>query len=160
MADAPLRAEMLLAREVSGERRHDLVTELTGLGVEVRARRALDHRGPDDLQWVVLVSLPLQAFLSGIGTEAVHDSYLALKRLVGRATRRRDAMSAEDIRPLVLHDQRSGLRIVLEPGLPNEAYEKLFALDLAAFRMGPLHFDREQRRWRSELDEASGSGES
>jgi hypothetical protein len=38
--------------------------------------------------------------------------------------------------------------------LPDVAYQQLVGLDLARFHLGPLHYDRQQRRWRSELDEA------
>ncbi len=37
--------------------------------------------------------------------------------------------------------------------LPAEAYQALVALDLSAFRQGPVHYDRQRGRWRSELDE-------
>lgn len=44
--------------------------------------------------------------------------------------------------------------MVLEADLPDAAYQELVGLDLARFQLGPLHYDRQQRRWRSELDEA------
>jgi hypothetical protein len=43
---------------------------------------------------------------------------------------------------------------VLDHDLPAEGYRQLLALDLSQYRLGPLHYDRTQRRWRSELDEA------
>jgi hypothetical protein len=54
---------------------------------------------------------------------------------------------------LVLQDAATQLRVVLEADLPAEAYQALVALDLSAFGQGPVHYDRHQRRWRSELDE-------
>ncbi len=44
-------------------------------------------------------------------------------------------------------------QVVLEADLPAEAYEALVALDLSAFRQGPVHYDRQRGRWRSEPDE-------
>ncbi|MFD9905257.1 hypothetical protein [Streptomyces sp. NPDC059063] len=149
----PLRAELLLDQEVPDALGQDLVAALDGLGVRTaRVRRAVGHRGAGDIPWLVLASLPLQAFLGGLGAEAVRDAYAALKGAVGRIPRRAGTAP----RPLVLRDDRSGLSIVLEPDLPGVAYEQLLALDLSAFEVGPLHYDRHQGRWRSELDEAAG----
>ncbi|MWA14322.1 hypothetical protein [Streptomyces sp. BA2] len=161
MTDAPpLPAELLLDRDASDDLRRDLVSALEGLGVHTaRVRRAVDHRGAADIPWIMLASLPLQAFLSGLGAEAVKDSYAALKDVVRRSSHSADPAdpsSGPAPRPLVLQDRRTGLRVVLEPGLPGEAYEQLLGLDLARFSEGPLHYDREQGRWRSELDEAAG----
>jgi hypothetical protein len=42
--------------------------------------------------------------------------------------------------------------VVLEADLPIEAYQALVALDLLAFRQGPVHYDRQRGTWRSELN--------
>ncbi|MEU6253673.1 hypothetical protein [Streptomyces sp. NPDC047043] len=158
MTEAPLRAELLFAHDVSEELEGELAAGFGELGAPtVRVRRAVDHRGPAELQWLVLASLPLQAFLSGLGGEAVKDGYRALKDLVGRLTRRGGGAAPEQTpRPLVLHDARTELQIVLEGDLPQSAYEQLAVLDLTRFTVGPLHYDRALGRWRSELDEAAG----
>lgn len=157
MPDAlPLRAELLLDQEAPEALGQDLVAALDGLGVRTaRVRRAVDHRGAGDLPWLVLASLPLQAFLSGLGAEAVRDAYASFKGVVRRGAGRTAAGGGAP-RPLVLQDARSGLSIVLEPDLPAEAYEQLLGIDLTEFRVGPLHYDRQLGRWRSELDEAAG----
>ncbi|ARX87202.1 hypothetical protein SMD44_06683 [Streptomyces alboflavus] len=158
MPDAPpLRAELLLDHEAPEALGHDLTAALDGLGVRTaRVRRTVDHRGVGDLPWLVLVSLPLQAFLGGLGAEAVRDAYASFKGVVRRAAGRGAAGDDGVPRPLVLQDDRSGLSVVLEPDLPAEAHEQLLGLDLTTFRMGPLHYDRRLGRWRSELDEAAG----
>ncbi|MFC8128844.1 hypothetical protein [Streptomyces sp. NPDC057302] len=159
MTDAPLPAELLLDRDASDDLRREMVSALEGLGVRTaRVRRAVGHRGAADIPWIMLASLPLQAFLSGLGAEAVKDSYVAFKDVVRRSSRTAGpaGTAGPAPRPLVLQDRRTGLRVVLEPGLPGEAYEALLVLDLARFSEGPLHYDREQGRWRSELDEAAG----
>ncbi len=61
------------------------------------------------------------------------------------------AASSEQV--LVLQDAVTQLQIVLEADLPADAYQALVALDLSAFRQGPVHYDRQRGRWRSELDE-------
>ncbi|MEU5686245.1 hypothetical protein [Streptomyces venezuelae] len=159
MTDAPLRAELLLDREVPEELRRELVAAFEGLGAPpVRVRHTVDHRGAADIPWIVLASLPLQAFLTGLGAEAVKDAYEAFKGVVRRTARPevREPRAEGAARPIVLQDASSGLDIVLEPDLPAEAYERLTTLDLAEFAVGPLHYDRDRGRWRSLLDEAAG----
>ncbi|WJV45510.1 hypothetical protein [Streptomyces flavofungini] len=158
MPDAlPLRAEVLLDQDAPEALAQDLVAALDDLGVRTaRVRRAVAHRGVGDLAWLALASLPLQAFLSGLGAEAVRDAYASLKGLVRRGADPGAAGADGAPRPLVLQDDRSGLSVVLEPDLPAEAYEQLLGLDLTTFQVGPLHYDRQLGRWRSELDEAAG----
>ncbi|WP_030787830.1 hypothetical protein [Streptomyces sp. NRRL S-920] len=156
MPDAPPRAELLLDRDVPEDIGRELAAVLDRLGAPpVRVRRTLVHRGAADIPWIVLASLPLQAFLSGLGAEAVKDAYAAFKGVVRNIARPGSPAGAE-ARPLVLQDPAGGLSIVLEPDLPAEAYESLVGLDLAEFAVGPLHYDRAQGRWRSVLDEAAG----
>ncbi|QEU91087.1 hypothetical protein [Streptomyces kanamyceticus] len=162
MTDAPPRAELLLDQEVPDGLRRELVAALDALGAPpARVRRTLDHRGAADIPWIVLVSLPLQAFLSGLGAEAVKDAYEAFKGVVRKAARPAEPApgalgAARPARPLVLRDQATGLDVVLEPDLPAEAYDRLVGLDLTEFAVGPLHYDRALGRWRSVLDEATG----
>lgn len=158
MTDEPRVAEVLLGQGVPESTEQGLAAVLTGYGFVVRTRRALVHRGATELHWVVLIALPLQAFLSGLGAEAVRDAYVGVKSLVRRALGSADGEPAGAEGPLVLQDEASGLRIVLERDLPEKAYEQLLGMDLTRFRRGPLHYDRAQRRWRSELDEAGGAG--
>ncbi|WP_447040680.1 hypothetical protein [Streptomyces sp. DSM 118878] len=162
MTDVPLRAELLLDPQVPDDLAEELVAALTGLGAPpVRIRRAIDHRGGAEIPWVILVSLPLHAFLSGLGAEAVKDAYTAFKGLVRKLARPASPApgalgEACEARPLLLQDPAGGLSIVLEADLPAEAYERLVGLDLTAYSVGPLHYDRAQGRWRSLLDEAAG----
>lgn len=96
--------------------------------------------------------MPLHAFLSGLGSAAAQDVAQGLRRLVGRvlgATHR--TMLAPQV--LVLQDAATRLQVVLEADLPAEAYQALVALDLSVFVQGPVHYDRQRGRWRSELDE-------
>ncbi|MGH3717770.1 MAG: hypothetical protein ACRDRI_02825 [Pseudonocardiaceae bacterium] len=153
MVGAPLSAELLLSSNITEQQAQDVARAFSRFGVATRARRVLNHRGPADLEWLVLAALPLQAFLTGLGTEAVKDFYAALKSLVGHLPL--PSRPVPNQVPLVLQDSRSGVRIVLEPDLPGQAYQQLLGLDLGRYRTGPLHYDRAAQRWRSELDEAS-----
>lgn len=104
------------------------------------------------MHWLVLTTLPLHAFLSGLGSAAAQDVAKGLKRLAGRVIgAKRKTASSEQV--LVLQDAVTRLQVVLEADLPVEAYQALVTLDLSAFRQGPVHYDRQRGRWRSELDE-------
>lgn len=152
----PLRpAELLVGTDVTAADEERLVQLLSGLGVRAEARRTLAYRGPAGLDWLVLVSLPLDGFLSGLGSEAVRGCYEEVKRLAKRLTGRTANPGSTPV-PLILEDSATGLRIVLESDLPIEAYQELPRLNLADYHAGPLHYDRYRRAWRSELDEAAG----
>ncbi|HEX6352952.1 hypothetical protein [Actinophytocola sp.] len=148
-------AELLFDSDVTEDEEEHVAAVFTGFGYQIHSRRRRTHRGPDDLGWLVLAALPLQAFLSALGAEAVKDVYAGVKKLARRVPKA--GTKATDGRiPLVLQDLQSNLRIVLEDDLPAEAYRKLITLDLTAYKIGPLHYDRHRRAWRSELDEAAG----
>lgn len=158
----PLAADVLVTAEVPAEEEKAIVEAFRALGVAARTRMAAARRGLDQLHWLVLAALPLQAFLSGLGSATAQDVANGLKRVVGRVGGgRRATASAPQV--LVLQDAMTRLQVVLEADLPAEAYQALIALDLSAFRQGPVHYDRQRGRWRSELDEwqrgqAKGSG--
>jgi hypothetical protein len=154
MVDSSLRVELLVDREVTDELEQQLAATFSGFGFHTECRRQLTHRGVSELGWLVLAALPLHAFLSGLGSEAVKDIYASVKKLAKRKIEQ--GTKPVDRFPLVLQDSHSGLRIVLEDELPVEAYQQLINLDLTAYRVGPLHYDRHRRAWRSELDEAAG----
>lgn len=152
MGKSAARAELLLDRYIGSELETELVAMFDGFGFDTESRRELAHRDLSDLGWLVLAALPLQGFLTAIGEQAVKEIYSRVKKL----GRHKEKRALEDRRPpLVLQDADSGLQIVLEDDLPAEAYQKLIGLDLTAFRKGPLHYDRHQGAWRSELDEAA-----
>ena len=151
MAASAQQAELLIAAELDDDAEQQVVAMFTGLGLNATSRRRLGHRGPTEFEWLVLAALPLHAFLSGLGSEAVTALVGGIKRLA----RRRHEDGGARCAPLVLHDERSGLRVVVEADLPPAAYERLVAIDLTRYRHGPLHYDRARGEWRSELDEAA-----
>jgi hypothetical protein len=148
----PLAAEVLVTAEVSAEQEQAIVEALRALDVAAHTRMVPTLRGLEQLHWLVLAALPLHAFLSGLGAAAAEDVAHGLKRLVGRVFgAKRTTASPGQV--LVLQDAATRLQVVLEADLPSEAYQALVALDLSAFRQGPVHYDRQRGRWRSELDE-------
>ena len=63
-----LAAEILFTAEVSPEQEQSILAAFDALGVAGRARTVFTRRGAGELQWLVLATLPLHAFLSGLGT--------------------------------------------------------------------------------------------
>jgi hypothetical protein len=146
-----LLADVFVDREVPAEAERELVAALAGAGVSAHAKVVAARRGPEQLHWLVLVALPLQAFLTGVGEAAAADAWAGIKsvlrRLAGRPT-------PERARPLVLQDSGTGLQIVLPPDLSEEGYRRLTQLDLTTFSRGPVRYDEATGRWISDLDEA------
>jgi hypothetical protein len=148
----PLAAEILVTAEASAEEEQAIVEAFRALDISTRTRMVPTHRGLEQLQWLVLATLPLHALLSGLGSAAAQDLAQGLKRLVGRVLGARDKTGIAP-QVLVLQDAETRLQVVLEADLPAEAYQALVALDLSAFRQGPVHYDRQRGKWRSEMDE-------
>ncbi len=147
-----LPAEILIAAEISPEQEQGIIEAFGALGVAARARIVPARRGVGELQWLLLAVLPLQAFLSTLGSTFADEASQALRRLVGRAHRAQRETAAP--RPiLILQDPATRLQVVLEADLPPDAYAALPSLDLSNFHKGPLHYDRHRGAWRSELDE-------
>ncbi len=142
-----------------------LLDVLSDGGADGRLETIEVRRGENaTLTWIVLAALPLQAFLSALGSKAAEDVYAKLRALVRRLANGHRAAGAAppagqkapaSPAPLILLDSDTGLQIVLEEDLPGDAYRELVAMDLSRFRYGPLHYDQARHRWRSERDEAA-----
>ncbi len=152
-----MSADIIVDSQLSPELQVVLTDTLASLGAAARIRVLPVHRGASDLPWLILATLPLQAFLSAIGSKFADDAYKGFQNAVRRLLRPEHPVKPSVSRPLVLQDGVSGLRIVLDHDLPPEGYEQLLTLDLSRFRIGPVHYDRAGQRWRSELDEAVSS---
>jgi len=139
--------------QLPADRERLLVDGLASLGVTGRVKVVPARRALDQLHWVALVALPLQAFLTAVGGKLAHDAYREFTKVI-RGLLNRGEPTAGLPRPMVLQDTATGIQVVLEPGLPDEAYQQLLSLDLSQFQLGPVHYDSGQSRWRSELDEA------
>ena len=154
MADyGSLQADLFADEQLSAGWEELIAGALTDLGTSVRVRILPRRRSASDLQWLVLAALPLQAFLTGVGSNFADAAYKGFQDAVRKLLHRENAAGVA--RPMVLQDTGSGLQIVLEHDLPAEGYQQLLSLDLSRFRFGPLHYDRTEQRWRSELDEAA-----
>ncbi len=102
----------------------------------------IGRRSLGDLPFVIYVSAPVMAFLSGFAGAAGKDAYDSLKRFVRdvRAARRgRDGS-------IVIEDRESredSTVLVLSADLPDEAFEALAGLDLEALKGAYLIWDRD-----------------
>ena len=68
-----LAAEVLVTAEVSAEEEHAIVEAFRALDVAARTRMVPARRGLEQLHGLVLVALPLHAFLSGLGSAIAQD---------------------------------------------------------------------------------------
>jgi hypothetical protein len=143
-----IAADVLLRSGASAPDERDVMEAFSAIGVAVTTRFAPTRRRLDGVEWLVLAALPLQAFLSGLGSKLAEDVHGGLKNAVDRILRRRSE-SAQHEPALVLQDTASGVQVVLEPDLPIEAYKRLLQLDLSSFRHGLLHYDPSYDAWQS-----------
>jgi hypothetical protein len=126
---------------------YDVAEAFATIDVAATTRLVPTQRSLNGVEWLVLAMLPLQAFLSGLGSKLAEDAYHGLKDVVGRILRRSNPGRRE--RALVLQDTATGLQVVLEPDLPIEGYRRLVTLDLSAFHGGPVRYDRSRNAWQS-----------
>ncbi|WP_326817060.1 hypothetical protein OIE61_14075 [Streptomyces sp. NBC_01762] len=107
----------------------DIIEKVRGVEVET-------------ISWLVLISLPMQSFLSSLG----EDAYQTLKKAI------RDLFKSagEPESSAVLQDDLSGIQVILESDLPEDAYQQLRGLDLRQFSGVPLRYDRNEHCWRPE----------
>jgi len=157
VAESPrITTELLLSRRLSATDEQDVVAFFGRFGAISRHRRVRAHRGAA-IDWLVLAALPLQAFLQNLGTLTGGDAYVAFKSFIARLSHHEPHphQEATKVRPIILQDANSGLRVMIEFGLPEIAYTQLHQLNLAQFSSGPIHFDRNLGCWRADDDEAA-----
>jgi hypothetical protein len=146
-SSASIAADVLLRPETSAADEHEVMEAFATIGVAATTRLAPTQRTLNGAEWLVLAVLPLQAFLSSLGSKLAEEVYHGLKDVVGRLLNRSGPRRHEGA--LLLQDTATGLQIVLEPDLPIEAYRQLVTLDLTAFDGGPVRYDRSRSAWQS-----------
>ncbi|MGA5564727.1 hypothetical protein ACPCUV_26660 [Streptomyces platensis] len=133
-------AEVQFSDEVTDDQASSFKDNLRSAGLDIipETRGALIEAIP----WLVLISLPMQSFLSSAG----EDAYQALRNAV------RDLFRAtvQARNSAILEDDSSGIQVILESDLPDDAYQQLRDLDLRQFSVGPLIYDRNRHCWRPE----------
>jgi len=144
--------EVILDVSASNEEVQGVQDAFAKAGVEVDVQAAYERKGIGEFPWIVLLSVPATAFFSAMAAAAGKDAYRALKGIIGAvwAVRKRCSGPRGDV---ILRDEDTGTWIMLEPDLPEEAYEKLAGLDPTRFRAGSLRYDWELGEWRSPTGE-------
>lgn len=151
-----LPAELLVGATVPKADTEALGEALAACGVAAVTKVVAARRAAEQVQWLVLLALPLQAFLSVVGEKAAQDAYAGVRASVDRLLGRPRDPAVPGARTMVLADDDTGLQIVLSADLPPEAYRQLLELTLSDYKLGPLHYDRHAQRWRSVADEVAG----
>lgn len=135
----PNEACITFGEGLSEDQRESLRGALSSIGLQVPSRPRPTFRDP--MLLVLLVVLPaLNAFLGSLGEDAYRVLRSALEKIFHTSSAKR--------REVVFQDGSTGAQIVLEQGLPEEAYEQLHDLDLSEVQSGTLwFFDRDTGRW-------------
>lgn len=132
-------AEVRFSEGVAGDQASAFEDKLRSAGLDIiRTRGGLVETIP----WLVLIGLPMQSFLSSLG----EDAYQTFKKAV------RDLFKStgDPGDSAILEDDLSGIQVILESDLPEDAYRQLRVLDLRHFSSGPLRYDRNEHCWRPE----------
>ncbi|MFG1609199.1 hypothetical protein [Actinoplanes sp. NPDC049265] len=151
MGHMTLTADIFVDREIPVEVERDLVDALTAAGVYATAKVVPNRRGMSDVSWLILIAVPVQAFLNSLGEAAAADVWARVKAALRRMPRKSVAGRS---RPVILQDPETGLSLVLPPDLSDEGYRQLGQLDLSAFVEGPIRYDTPSRRWVSDSDDS------
>jgi hypothetical protein len=139
-----LNAHVLVAHGLSSDDLEDIEQAFRAAGLCPTVYRAPVRRGAEELNWLVVAAIPLSSFLTTLGTKLAEDSYKELRQLAHRVFGRASAPKSST---LVLEDQDTGTRVVLEPDLPDDGYRALFETDLASHSGDKVRYDPTQKRW-------------
>jgi hypothetical protein len=145
---------MLVDHTVPAAFEQELMNALAAVGVTVRARLLPVRRGAESIGWLILISIPLQAFLTTVGERAASDAWAGVRRAMRRVVGRPDGGPTSAGRSIVLEDPETELQIVVAPDLSDDAFRQLTELDLSDFTDGPIRYDKIDGRWISDLDDA------
>lgn len=134
--------------ELEAEAPPDEVDQLRALVSEVdpgwRVEPRILRMSAADLPWVVMLSVPVTAFLTAFASDAGHAAWRGAHAWVARVyAARRGAGS------VVLFDDEAGVSVVLRRDDPPEAYEALTGVLAAAGNHPPAHFwwDHDTGEW-------------
>lgn len=121
-----MNGQLLFHPSVPGDSVDRLTAALADLGVRPSVQRLPTRRGLGDAAWVVLLTVPVQAFLAALAEQAAKDAYDRLRAALRRAGR------------VVVRDTGSDLRIRLDPAIGEEAFRRLHELDPTGYDRGTL----------------------
>jgi len=116
-------------------------------GLMATVRPSYKRKGIGDFPWVVMISVPLMAFLTGFANAAGKDAYDKLKKPVCAIWAKRTKNSGTS-GSFTIVDTKSGVSVLLDPDIPGDAYDALAKLDIDSLRgTGVLKYDKDEKRW-------------
>src|SRR3954464_10339125 len=128
-----MRADILVDHGVPAAAERELVSALAAAGVTAYARVLPVRRGAESIELLVLIAVPLQAFLTTVGELAAAEAWAGVRRAMRRLIGRPADDPAREGRSVVLEDPETELQIVLSADLPERAFRQLTELDLSGF---------------------------
>lgn len=116
-------------------------------GLMATVRPSFERKGIGDFPWIVMVSAPLTAFLTAFAAAAGKESYEGLKKLVRTIWAKRTKTSGPS-GSFTIVDSKSGVWVLLDPDIPDDAYSALTKLDFDSLQgPGVLKYDKDEKRW-------------
>ena len=116
-------------------------------GLTATVRPSCERKGIGDFPWIVMVSVPLTAFLTAFAAAAGKDAYGRLKKLVSTIWAKRTKTSGSSCNFTIV-DSKSGVWVLLDSDIPSDAYSALAKLDLDSLQgPGVLKYDKDEKRW-------------
>lgn len=133
--------DVLVSSQLPAGAEDELLAALDAAGLSPNA--PVREASVRSLDWLVLLSVPLGAFVTAISAKLGSDVYELVVRAIGNLlARHRSGESGE----VILTDPGSGARVHLSPDQPRRAIAQLSELDLSQVR-GDVRYDRQKGRW-------------
>jgi hypothetical protein len=105
---ADLTADILVDGSLSAEREALIHQALATLGTSGQIRVLPLRRGTSDLQWLIMVTLPLQAFLGSVGGKFGEDAYRGFQNIIRKLLRPEHAARWPQAGPWCSRTPRAG----------------------------------------------------
>jgi hypothetical protein len=138
----PDQVEVLVDAALPSGAENELLVALAALGLSPGApvRESPSLRSAE---WLVVLTLPLGAFITAISAKLGQDVYDRLARAI------RNLMAGRQSGEVIVIDPESGARVHLTADLPKGAIGKLIELDPSTVS-GDVRYDRREGRWRAD----------
>ena len=144
----PEELEVLLDSSATPEEVEVVREAFTDAGLTAKVRPSYERKSTGELPWVVMVSVPLTAFLTAFAAAAGKDAYSGLKKLVRTVWDKRTTTSGPR-GSFVIIDSESRIWVHLDPDIPADAYRSLAQLDLDSFQgLRVLKYDAKTKEWK------------
>lgn len=145
--------EVILESESSDTDRLAVANVFESAGIWADVKGAYIRRSAGALPWIIEIVVGgalvkfLWAAVSAAGDEAGRNGWKAFMGLVARLYEARKASKAAE-GGVTITDRQTGAQILLPPGLPEEAYHRLFEIEtVSAPLSGVLRWDNDAQDW-------------